>query len=400
MPVIPILGECACSVESDACDQEAYTNFCILLLSFLVPLLILVHVLCSCCSSRLLSFLSCSRSRSCCVLDLVLSCSSFALLIALVLDLVSGSTCCLFLALVSRSLFLVLPFRISLSLSFLALVSSSLFLVLLFCLSLLVSFLALVSHSLFLVLPFRFSLSLSFLALFSRSLFSLALLLGSPYLFFPLAFVSCSRSFALFDRSRFCFLLSFICFHFSVSFLASACASSVAFASRFYCFALIILLLSLCSRFLFLIAFVCSCTCWSCSHSFVLVLFFLSRVCRPQTCYNFELFAQLWNSSDFNPIAPPSQCHSVFVSEIDCSYAAVLGLAAATAAKNANLFTSMRCKLLTILKIGKQAARTMVVWTENRMENTMNWKSLMRMDVWAESRMEEMMMNNKRFKRL
>jgi hypothetical protein len=77
-------------------------------------------------------------------------------------------------------------------------------------------------------------------------------------------------------------------------------------------------------------------------------LFFLSLVCRPQTCY--ELFAELWNSSDFNPIATLSRCHSDFVSKIDCSHAAVLGLTAATAVKIANLFTSMRCKLLTITK--------------------------------------------------
>jgi hypothetical protein len=77
-------------------------------------------------------------------------------------------------------------------------------------------------------------------------------------------------------------------------------------------------------------------------------LFSLSRVCRPQTCY--ELIAELWNSSDFNPVAPPSRCHSDFISEIDCSHAAVVGLTAATAIKIADLFTSMRCKLLTIIK--------------------------------------------------
>jgi hypothetical protein len=39
-----------------------------------------------------------------------------------------------------------------------------------------------------------------------------------------------------------------------------------------------------------------------------------------------------------------------FVTEIDCSHAAVAGLAKATAMKNADLFTSMRCKLLKIKK--------------------------------------------------
>ena len=73
------------------------------------------------------------------------------------------------------------------------------------------------------------------------------------------------------------------------------------------------------------------------------------RVClRPQTCY--ELIAELWNSSEFNPIAPPSSCHSDFVSGIDCSHAAIAGLTAATAVRIADLFTSMRCKLLTIIK--------------------------------------------------
>ena len=69
---------------------------------------------------------------------------------------------------------------------------------------------------------------------------------------------------------------------------------------------------------------------------------------RPQTCY--ELIADLWNSPDFNPVAPPSRCHSDFVSETDCSHAAVVGLAPATAVKVADLITSMRCKLLTIIK--------------------------------------------------
>ena len=82
--------------------------------------------------------------------------------------------------------------------------------------------------------------------------------------------------------------------------------------------------------------------------SFCLVSFLCLRVRRPQTCY--ELIAELWNSSDFNLIAPPSQCHSDFISEIDCSHAAVVGLTAATAVKIADLFTSMRCKLLTIIK--------------------------------------------------
>ncbi len=40
----------------------------------------------------------------------------------------------------------------------------------------------------------------------------------------------------------------------------------------------------------------------------------------------------------------------LFVSEIDCSYAAVLGLTAATAVKHADFFTSMRCKLLILIK--------------------------------------------------
>jgi hypothetical protein len=74
----------------------------------------------------------------------------------------------------------------------------------------------------------------------------------------------------------------------------------------------------------------------------------LSSTRRPQTCY--ELIAELWNSADFNPTAPPSRCHSDFVSEIDCSHAAVIGLTAATAVKIADIFTSMQCKLLTIIK--------------------------------------------------
>jgi hypothetical protein len=58
----------------------------------------------------------------------------------------------------------------------------------------------------------------------------------------------------------------------------------------------------------------------------------------------------LWNSADFNPIAPPSRCHSNFTSAIDCSHGAVVGLAPVTADKIADICTSMRCKLLTIVK--------------------------------------------------
>jgi hypothetical protein len=48
---------------------------------------------------------------------------------------------------------------------------------------------------------------------------------------------------------------------------------------------------------------------------------------RPKTV--FEVITELWNSSEFNPIAPPSDCHFDFQVVTDCLYNLVQALAPA-----------------------------------------------------------------------
>jgi hypothetical protein len=52
---------------------------------------------------------------------------------------------------------------------------------------------------------------------------------------------------------------------------------------------------------------------------------------RPQTV--FELISEMWNSPGFNPVAPPSECHSDFIDAIDCSFVKVEFLNPATPQK-------------------------------------------------------------------
>ena len=68
---------------------------------------------------------------------------------------------------------------------------------------------------------------------------------------------------------------------------------------------------------------------------FLMLLFISSRditysclnfVCTNRQLTVFELTVNLWNSELFNPVAPPSRCHSDFAMAIVCSYGQVVGL--------------------------------------------------------------------------
>jgi hypothetical protein len=76
---------------------------------------------------------------------------------------------------------------------------------------------------------------------------------------------------------------------------------------------------------------------------------------RPKTV--FEVISELWNSSDINPIAPPSDCHSDYQSATDCSFGAVTGFAAATPQRIEDIFTSMRSDLLRIISRREQSGQ-------------------------------------------
>jgi hypothetical protein len=72
-------------------------------------------------------------------------------------------------------------------------------------------------------------------------------------------------------------------------------------------------------------------------------------VIRSQTFKCFELISDLWNSKDYNPMAPPSSCHSDFSTTIDCSFSKVADLSRAIPEKIQHIFTSMRSSLLNII---------------------------------------------------
>jgi hypothetical protein len=76
---------------------------------------------------------------------------------------------------------------------------------------------------------------------------------------------------------------------------------------------------------------------------------------RPQTV--FELVSDMWNSPDFNPVAPASECHSDFQSAIMCSYEQVEGLCPATPQRIEDVFTSMRSDLLRIITRWEQSGQ-------------------------------------------
>ncbi|KAI2491806.1 hypothetical protein MHU86_22745 [Fragilaria crotonensis] len=76
---------------------------------------------------------------------------------------------------------------------------------------------------------------------------------------------------------------------------------------------------------------------------------------RPKTV--FELICDMWNSSAFNPVAPPSECHFDFQTATDCSYELVKSLAPATPEKIEDIFVSMRSHLLRIITRWEQSGQ-------------------------------------------
>ena len=76
---------------------------------------------------------------------------------------------------------------------------------------------------------------------------------------------------------------------------------------------------------------------------------------RPQTV--FEVISDMWNSPDFNPVAPASECHSDFQSATICSYEQVEGLCPATPQRIEDVFTSMRSDLLRIITRWEQSGQ-------------------------------------------
>ena len=70
-----------------------------------------------------------------------------------------------------------------------------------------------------------------------------------------------------------------------------------------------------------------------------------SYTTRPRTV--FEVIAELWNSSAFNPVALASECHLNFLSATDCSHAVVAGLTPATPQRIEDTFTSELLRIIT-----------------------------------------------------
>jgi hypothetical protein len=65
----------------------------------------------------------------------------------------------------------------------------------------------------------------------------------------------------------------------------------------------------------------------------------------------------MWNSPDFNPVAPASECHSDFQNCTICSYEQVEGLCPATPQRIEDIFTSMRSDLLRIIARWEQSGQ-------------------------------------------
>jgi hypothetical protein len=74
---------------------------------------------------------------------------------------------------------------------------------------------------------------------------------------------------------------------------------------------------------------------------------------RPNNA--FEVIAELWNSSDYNPVAPPSDCHADFQTATVCSYEDVSSLSPATPQRIKDIFTSMRRDLLLTMRRWEQS---------------------------------------------
>ena len=73
----------------------------------------------------------------------------------------------------------------------------------------------------------------------------------------------------------------------------------------------------------------------------------LTSLDRPKAA--FEVIAELWNSTEFNPIAPASDCYVDYVSATIFSYEQAAALSPATPKKIQDIFASMRSDLLRIV---------------------------------------------------
>jgi hypothetical protein len=69
---------------------------------------------------------------------------------------------------------------------------------------------------------------------------------------------------------------------------------------------------------------------------------------RDPTVY--EMIADRWNSTNFNPILPASTVHSDFRTAVDCSFHEVSTLQEATSSKVQNALSSMRADLIRIIQ--------------------------------------------------
>jgi hypothetical protein len=84
-------------------------------------------------------------------------------------------------------------------------------------------------------------------------------------------------------------------------------------------------------------------------YSFANMFCISSSEHRPKTV--FEVIAELWNSPDYNPVAPPSDCHADFqTASTVCSYEDVASLPPATPQRIEDIFTSMCSDLLLIMR--------------------------------------------------
>jgi hypothetical protein len=76
---------------------------------------------------------------------------------------------------------------------------------------------------------------------------------------------------------------------------------------------------------------------------------------RPKTV--FEVIADLWNSPDSNPVAPPLNCNIDFHTATICSYEQVAALSPATPQRIKGIFTLMRSDLLRIITRWEQSGQ-------------------------------------------
>lgn len=67
--------------------------------------------------------------------------------------------------------------------------------------------------------------------------------------------------------------------------------------------------------------------------------------------------SDMWNSSDFNPVAHASDCHTDYIDAIDCSHTNVEMLSPATPQKIEDLLVSMRSDLLRIITRWEQSGQ-------------------------------------------